>query len=146
MKSLPVYFYVQKNAQRNVTGIVTFELTRINVGEAMDASSGIFTAPRNGIYSFQLTGVELGPSASNYNQLRVALMLNGSQVGLSGTDQTGGPLQTYSLHSTLDLKAGDQLWISINAVSGGARLYDDSNHYTHFSGHLLQEHLARSIF
>ena len=41
------------------------------------------------------------------------------------------------ISATLALKKGDQVTVTINAGS----LYDDVNHYTHFSGDLLQDWL-----
>ena len=145
MKSSPVYFYVQKTMPQTVVGRVPFELTRLNVGRAMDASSGIFTAPVDGIYSFYISGVAKPLSASSH-YLRIALMLNDNQIGLGGSDNPNdGSAHTYSLQSTLELKAGDQVWMTVHALTSGARLFDDWDHYTHFSGHLLQEHMTRSL-
>ena len=53
MKSLPVYFYVQKKF--NLTKLntrVPFEIERVNVGAAMNITTGTFTAPCTGHYFF----------------------------------------------------------------------------------------------
>lgn len=52
---------------------------------------------------------------------------------------------TISLYSTLELKAGNQVSINIHSASAEAFLYDDDGHYTHFTGHLLQENVTSSL-
>ena len=47
VKSSPVYFYVKKTTDFVTEDVpIPFELERLNVGNAMNAVSGIFTAPR----------------------------------------------------------------------------------------------------
>lgn len=144
VKSSPVYFYAQKNVSQSVVGRIPFEFMRLNIGGAMDASSGIFTAPRKGIYSFAFTGSGVYPTSSSYDTLRIILVLNSNTVGFGITHtQDDGSYHTISLHSTLELQEGDQVWISIHSTATGAYLYDDNGHFTHFTGHLLQENVAR---
>ena len=46
VKSSPVYFYVKKTTDFVTEDVpIPFELDRLNVGNAMNAVSGIFTAP-----------------------------------------------------------------------------------------------------
>lgn len=140
--SAPVYFYVQKNVSHSTLGIVPFEITRLNIGETMSASAGIFTAPRNGIYSFDFSGVGRYPSeSSNLRMLEIALVVNGDDIGRglvseivhSYFDST----TTIALQSIINLKRGDQVWMSIQGISANVYLYDDPNLYTHFTGRLL---------
>ena len=143
-----VYFYVQKLNHQTKTGRVSFELTRLNIGGAMNANSGIFTAPKNGIYSFAFTGLGFYPASGSPTILRIALMMNGSETGrIVEHTQGDRSWHTFSLNSILKLKAGDQVWLNIVEVLNGAYLYGNSapHHYTHFTGHLLQENIVHSL-
>lgn len=146
MKSLPVSFYVQRDRPRSTMGKLPFDLTILNNGGGMDAGSGIFTAPRNGTYSFAFSGLVVHPTSSSVSLLRFALMLNDSKVGYI-LDQTQGEVtfHTVSLSSVLELKVGDRVWINLVESYSGAYLYDSNEQYTHFTGHLLQEDVASSL-
>lgn len=147
VKSLPVYFYVQKNMNRNITGTVPFELTKLNIGGAMNPSTGIFTAPRSGIYSFTFTGLGFYPTSSSQGVLKIALFLNGGEIGRTVThSHDDSSYYILSLHSTLELKVGDNVWLNIIDVTTGGQLHDNDQHFTHFTGHLLQENVASSFY
>ena len=47
-----VGFDSQKNGYTRTSGIITYNSTSPNHGNAMDTSTGIFTAPKSGIYAF----------------------------------------------------------------------------------------------
>ena len=106
----------------------------------MNAASGIFTAPKTGIYFFSFSGLGSSKSAT-FPQL----YLNGILIGSGWADNIGSSdgaddIPTFTLQSTVQLNAGDQ--ISLKLDSGGTGfLWDDGNHYTHFTGWLLQEDL-----
>ena len=135
---------------------IPFDPTILNVGGAMNASSGVFTAPQSGVYSFHLSGVGrylpvtssrfiVGPP--NFSEMFIDLVLNGNQVGrsLTRTLSDRDSIHTFTLHSTLELNAGDQVWTTIYSSYHDAIIYDDVDHYTHFTGQLLQENVA-SLF
>ena len=50
-----------------------------------------------------------------------------------------------TLQSTLNLKSGDQVWVAIYWQSPGANLYDNSDHFTHFTGFMLEEEIVASL-
>ncbi len=56
VKSSPVHFYVQRRSQfaasNNYFQNIPFQVERLNIGGAMDLTSGVFTAPKAGIYEF----------------------------------------------------------------------------------------------
>ena len=119
---------------------IPFEVTRLNVGNAMNAASGIFTAPKTGIYFFSFSGLGSSKSAT-FPQL----YLNGILIGSGWADNIGSSdgaddIPTFTLQSTVQLNAGDQISLKLDSWGTGF-LWDDGNHYTHFTGWLLQEDL-----
>jgi hypothetical protein len=79
----------------------------------------------------------------------VQLLLNGAAVGLGTTDEANtinSQLTPISLHSTLHLNSGDQIWLQIALITPGAYLYDAPNlQGTHFTGWILEEDIANSL-
>ena len=131
VKSSPVYFYVQRRSTYLRTGsTIPFEIVRLNVGGGMNINSGIFTAPKSGIYLFSFTALKDRPA----NTLRVDLYHNLNVITRAeGTGVKG--LFTATVSSTLSLKFGDR--ISLQLVSG--RFLNGG--YADFNGILLQEEL-----
>ena len=86
IKSLPIYFYVQRSSDFNGTGTpIPFELERLNVGGAMNLTSGKFTAPRSYF-----------PASSSRLYLDVAAYLNGNEIGRGVSDEVGTDVQYES--------------------------------------------------
>ena len=132
VKSSPVYFYVQRSTDFSTEGVpISFELTRLNVGNAMNAATGIFMAPRPGIYFFSFSGID-----SQDGYICPQLYLNDNRIA-SGYGDTVH-YSTFTVQSTLQLNARDQISLKLNSVSSG-NLNDDGSHYNHFTGWLLQE-------
>ncbi|XP_046451009.1 contactin-associated protein-like 4 [Daphnia pulex] len=148
VKSSPTYFYVQKTSNFDATNTpIPFEISKLNVGNAMNLASGKFTAPRAGTYYFSFSGLVSFPvTGSSEVYLGVELLLNGAAVGLGTTDEANtinSQLTPISLHSTLRLNSGDQIWLQINEISPQAYLYDKANwQSTHFTGWILEEELV----
>jgi hypothetical protein len=145
VKSAPVHFYVKRESDLDTENTpIPFDVAVVNEGNAMDLTSGIFTAPRPGIYFFSFTGVAyLSYSSSVY--LFPSLYLNGNRIGASFVKENNGPVEQYSvvtLQSTLNLKIGDQLWMDIAYYGSSSYLHDDSRHLTHFTGFMLEEEIA----
>ncbi|XP_046637955.1 uncharacterized protein LOC124316198 isoform X2 [Daphnia pulicaria] len=149
VKSAPVHFHVQRNSsfETQLTPI-PFELARVNEGNAMNLSSGIFTAPRPGIYFFSFTGVAHLFSSSSYAWFSSYLFLNGNRIGMSNVQEHKGPVRQYSpltLQSTLNLKKGDRVWVTIETLRFSSLYddkYDDRGHLTHFTGFMLEEEIV----
>ena len=133
VKSSPVYFYVQKNnSHSGDNSTVTFEIEQLNVGGAMDLSSGIFTAPTSGTYLFTFSGRK----SINQQTAWVSLYWNDSPVA-SAYAQATVDIITMSLSSTLHLQQSDQ----VRLVLRNGELFDNSHKNSHFNGILLQEDL-----
>ena len=102
----------------------------MNVGNAMNITSGIFRVPKAGTYYFTFSAVKTG-TATTY----VSLLLNSSYVSSSYTTSVND-YYSLSLSSTLKLNVGDEISVRLR----GGNLYDSSAYYnTNFNGILLQE-------
>jgi hypothetical protein len=135
-------------------------LAVVNEGNAMNLTSGKFTAPRPGIYFFSFAGVaRLSSSSAVYffsspssaAGFASILYLNGDLIGSSVVYENNDPVEQrnpLTLQSTLSLKKGDQVWVQIDYYPSGSSsyLYDDnSDHYTHFTGFMLEEEIVASL-
>ena len=103
-----VYFFVQAFGNQSVSGngILRFEKERLNIGGGMNLKSGIFTAPKTGIYYAFLFAIV--KSAFNVDYVSVFFRLNGIRIG----DSAGGPgifAVPVSFPVTLKLKRGDRI-------------------------------------
>ncbi|XP_046454475.1 uncharacterized protein LOC124202220 [Daphnia pulex] len=150
VKSSPAYFYAQRNSSFNQTNLpIPFDIAKVNIGGALDLQTGIFTAARSGTYFFSVSGLANIPASSSGMNFWIGLYLNGNRIGTSYSVEisTASQLKPYSLQSTLNLEAGDQVWVQIWKTGDptGVYLYDDINHYTHFNGWLLQENISNSL-
>jgi hypothetical protein len=118
-------------------------LAVVNEGNAMDLTSGIFTAPRPGIYFFSFnTGLAGFPASSSPVLLEVRLYLNGGLIGTGYVEEgntLAGQNDQLTLQSTLNLKKEDQVWVEIFSQSTGVYLADSGEHYNHFTGFMSEE-------
>lgn len=133
IKSSSVQFYVQRSSNFNVNNsVIPWEFTRLNIGNAMNTASGVFTAPKDGIYHFHFSLYGNVGAASH-----VWIRLNGGNIGRTYVhDYDVGTVQ-----STLQLKQGDQ----IDLFKNEGVLYDNnSEHLSHFTGWLDEEDLVLS--
>ncbi|XP_046456611.1 uncharacterized protein LOC124203801 [Daphnia pulex] len=154
VKSAPVHFYVQRSTSfSTVNTPIKFDLVRVNEGNAMDLTSGKFMAPRPGIYFFSFAGdarlegdAGLGSSTVDFYS---RLYLNGFLIGSSHVHKHDGIIDQESpvtIQSTLNLKKDDQVWVTFSYSGGSSsHLFDDSYHYTHFTGFLLEEEIVASL-
>ncbi|EFX82585.1 hypothetical protein DAPPUDRAFT_240816 [Daphnia pulex] len=150
VKSAPVHFYVQRNSSFNTKSTpLPFDLVRVNEGNAMNLTSGIFTAPRPGIYFFSFAGLARLSSSSSSVSFSSYLYLNGNRIGMSHVEVRNTTVNQWSpltLQSTLDLKKDDQLWVQISySDNSSSYLYDNIFHQTHFTGFMLEEEIVASL-
>jgi hypothetical protein len=114
----------------------------------MNLSSGKFTAPRPGTYFFSFRGTAHLYSSSGVF-ITSLLYLNGNLIGSSTVQEYKSPVNQrnpLTLQSTLNLKKGDQVWVTIEySSSSSSYLLDDSYHNTHFTGFMLDEEIGASL-
>ena len=129
VKTSPVQFYVQRNSDYTTTQtVIPWELARLNIGDAMNLATGVFTAPRDGVYHFHFSGT------GDDSYFFIYLRLNGVNVGIAHANNN---YDDGSLHSTLQLKSGDRVDLWLN----GGTLFDNTDRYSHFTGWLDDEDL-----
>ena len=143
VKSTPVYFYVQRSEAYHGGNPLPFHRERLNIGGAMNLSSGKFTAPKPGRYFFSFSGVAIFEHKTGY--FDVALYLNGNIIGYGEANTAGSgdmgndDYETCTLQSVLHLVKGEQVWLGISAQDN-SWLQDSVNiPYSHFTGMLLEE-------
>lgn len=134
LKTKSVHFFVQRKTSFQMDGVIPFRVERLNLGEAMNLTSGVFTVPLNGTYHFQFSGIKKWSSEEMY----IGLQVNGKGVGtgLSNDGQSKLAYSPVSLTASLRLKAGDR----VNLLKSKGELYDaPTAFYSHFTGWLVEE-------
>ena len=109
----------------------------------MNLTSGKFTAPRDGRYSFSFTGNVWFPASSTGVALDLSMYLNGNVIGRGHADEVGTvpDRETFSFQTIFNLQAGDQIWLQILNLSTETFLF--GSWYTQFSGMLLEENISQ---
>jgi len=127
-----VYFYVQRNSSSATRGpsIVRYSIQLLNVGGGMNRSTGIFTAPKHGVYHFDFVGMKF----DDISPLTIHLRVNGLRIGESFSGY-GPVIVPVTIHSTLRLKSGDRVDVFIDRGS----LAFCAISCIHFTGWLLEE-------
>ena len=132
VKTSSVSFYVQRESSYASAGtVIPYDLTRLNVGGHMNAATGVFTAPVNGRYHFSFTAMSWSSGVQNFVRLRV----NGAFVAISSAQME---FFNLPLVATLQFTKGDR--VDVYLFKGS--IADSGDHYTQFSGFLLEEDLV----
>jgi len=140
VKSSPVHFFVTRTSSWSTKGTMPFEKEYLNLGGGMNLASGVFTAPKTGIYAFSFKGIGYGTDGRG----SLYLQRNGVDVAL-GTSNIVGATSPYtestvSVHGTLKLNKGDTITIRQNIGT----IFSRVDSWTQFTGSLIEEDLVIS--
>ncbi|XP_058498193.1 multimerin-2-like [Solea solea] len=113
----------------NANTILVFRHVATNIGNAYSPNTGFFIAPVRGAYHFEFY---IGAHGSSHPSAAV-LVKNGQHI-FSAHEHRPSHYGTSSNGATLHLEVGDVVFLRLRENS---RIYDDGNHYSTFSGHLL---------
>ncbi|CAC5399840.1 C1QL [Mytilus coruscus] len=129
-KQSTVAFSAYTTKRQDITSntIIKFEKVWTNIGNGYDTSTGIFTAPRQGVY--HITAVVMSANGKN-----LYLHLKHNNENTAGSLVTGRGYKTGTYDVVLNLQKGDI--ISVGCRSGSNSVFSDSDKYTTFSGHLI---------
>ena len=134
-----VHFFVQRDrpTQANTEGVIPFQIEKLNIGGAINTSTGIFTVPKNGVYHFSFSGMmKLG-----MGKIYVLLRRNMNETiavahGDVGANTTISPMISFT--ATVQLKKNE--FISLYKLNNSGILYDSPYFsYTSYTGSLLMD-------
>ncbi len=138
-----VYFFVQRgNGRTSKDGVIRFHKEHLNIGKGMNISTGVFTAPKSGIYHVSLS---ISKDGFSYITLHIYLRVNGVKMGKA---VTGSGLHTAptTFQSTLNLRKGDRVdvWKPESGTLGDCSMFGEFGNIEppchHFTGWLLEEY------
>jgi len=145
VKTSPVHFFVTRSSSWSTLNVaIPFQKEYLNVGGGMTLTSGVFKAPKAGIYAFSFSAEALGSSsAPSQGIASVKLNRNGVSVayGHNHVDISAVAHVTASVHTTLKLNVGDEITTSI--TSSKSQIGGDTDGIL-FMGSLLEEDLVIS--
>lgn len=133
IKSSSVHFYVQRNTKFSTTAAaIPFQVEHLNMGRAMNLSTGVFTVPVDGIYHFDLSAVK----DASVPELEIHLQVNGAALARADMNHLSkGSYDSVSFTASFQLKQNDRVNLYLNI----GVIYDGFD--TDFSGWLVEEDL-----
>ena len=115
--------------------LVVFDRVETNTGGAYDGSQGVFVAPVNGTYNFNLI-VTSPPKKEPHHWLHLFIMKNGAQVAYVFLDDNNQYYLRRSTDICIHLAQGDKVWVQVADVLGSHTITGCCYH-SHFSGFLI---------
>jgi hypothetical protein len=128
----PAFFVSLKQGKYTLTGInavVKFEDVKVNRGQGYNPSTGVFTAPRKGLY--HISCVILGGAGH-----AVHYQLSKNDARYTKGYSSKGAYTSSTLNVIVEMKKGDRAFIKHN--DSGSEQFSGSN-YSSFSGYFMQE-------
>jgi hypothetical protein len=114
---------------RGINDVVKFDKIRFNRGQCYNPSTGVFTAPRKGLYHFSCAII-----ANASHQVHYQLNKNDA-VYIKGYSNKSG-YATSTINDVIEMKKGDRVYIKHRSSN-----YEEINGHYHstFSGYFIQE-------
>ncbi|CAC5359536.1 C1QL [Mytilus coruscus] len=125
----PTFFASLSTSQTlsSINDIVKFEDVRVNIYSGYDSKTGIFTAPRSGVYLFYCTIMANGDS-------EVQFQLNKNYQYYTGGYAAKSNYGAQTVNSIMQLRTGDRVYIKHRTAKSQNVL---GHGYSTFSGYLL---------
>ena len=126
-----MYFNVERNTSYTILNeTMPFEWETLNVGNAFNVTSGVFTAPRTGTYFFAFSSFP----ETQYYGFYFYLIVNDARIANCAVSQSDRFNNCYILY-TVKLVSGDEVQVSLQQGSTSSAL---------FTGVLLAEDIFQS--
>ena len=128
----PAFFASLKKHPYTLSGInsvIKFEDVRVNRGKGYDPSTGVFTAPRKGLYHISCLILGMNGNVVPYQ-------LNKNDAVYTYGYSTKGVNTSSTISSLVEMKKGDRVFIK-HRTSRSEQITGD--HHSTFSGYFLQE-------
>jgi hypothetical protein len=113
-----------------INSVVKFEDVKVNRGQGYNPSTGVFIAPRKGLY--HVSCLILGN-----NGHFVHYQLNKNDAAYTYGYSTKGGYTSSTISSLVEMKKGDRVFIKHRHTSNSEQI--NGGHYSTFSGYFLQE-------
>ena len=129
----PAFFAFLKQNPFTLTGIndvVKFDKVTVNRGQGYNPSTGVFTAPRKGLY-------HISCSIMAYSSNNVYYQLNHNNAFHTYGYSHAGENTVSSINALVEMKKGDRVFIKHRHTAKSQKIY--GNHHSAFSGYFIQE-------
>ncbi|KAI7812809.1 uncharacterized protein LOC130551328 [Triplophysa rosa] len=113
---------------------VTYQSIFINIGEAYNSTTGVFTVTRSGVYNLALTVFSDAGSPGAPLAICVSIRQNGVALAALREKYDQDQEDQATVVLLAELHVGDHITVSLQP---GCWLCDDQHHYNTFSGFLL---------
>jgi hypothetical protein len=115
---------------KGIDDVVKFDDVKVNRGQGYDPSTGVFTAPRKGLYHFACVIMAYAGQQVHYQlNKNDALYIKGY------SNKSGSATSTIS--DVVEMKKGDRVFVKHRWTSSSQQIY--GAHHSTFSGYFIQE-------
>jgi len=133
-----IHFHVQPLSSFTLSGAITvqFDSILINTKNVFDRETGVFAAPKAGVYRFFFRGMVVPSDKSSSYTIYFHLYRNNDMIGSTVVSTSGHT--TGMIEATLQLVRGDRISLKTPYISAGQVILRGMG-FSSFSGSLLEE-------